>query len=199
MAKAKKQAKPAAVVFATPPGITKILALDLSLNSTGWATCDLRNDAAVWGALVNPPEGKAGHREGLPRLHWIAEEITKLLGGTPLSKVYVVIENFSFGSANKAAEIGMLHGVVRYMLFRAGVANVMIAPTQMKKWVVGKGVAEKSLILKYIEKRYGYDCDQEDAADALGLMTLARALLGHHPGTLVAFQKEVLAQIMNGK
>lgn len=193
MNKAKKDKKPKAgkVTRLVPEGTQRILALDLSLNSTGWSLCDVIGGEVTWGTIENTDK-----LSGIARLVAIRDRIAELLDRDPSARTVVAIENFAFGKGEKANEIGMLHGVVRLEIHNRGLYCLLAAPTQIKKWVTGKSFAEKSLIIKYIDKRYGYDCDQEDAADALGLMTMTRAFVGQHPGALVSFQKEVLDALM---
>jgi Holliday junction resolvasome RuvABC endonuclease subunit len=157
--KVKKEPKQKAgkATRSIPTGMTRILALDLSLNSTGWATCEIGLDIVKWGALETSPELRKKGNE-VQRLDWIARQIRQLLAADTMPTTFVVIENFV--KSFQAAELGMLHGVVRHLLFRSGIEVLLVTPAQIKKWVAGKGVAEKSLVIKYIEKRYGYDCDQ---------------------------------------
>ena len=202
MSKVKKSVKPkpAKVAREIPTGITRILALDLSENSTGWCRFNVETGVALWGTISNTEK-----LLGSARLDFLVQRVLELVAGegaAPARSTFVAIENFSFGSTNRAHDIGMVHGVIRLMLYKNGFRTILIAPTLMKKWVTGKGSGDKNLILKYIDKRYGYDCDQEDAADALGLMTLTRAFLGFHPGgdeAMVSFQTEALETLKLGK
>lgn len=77
------------------------------------------------------------------------------------------------GAAMKLIELGFS---IRRELFWSGMPFFLIAPSQLKKFVLGKGIGAKSLILKEVYKKWDVDCNNDNEADACGLAYLAKAL-----------------------
>lgn len=86
---------------------------------------------------------------------------------------YVGIEGYGFNS-QRGVVLGELGGVIRVVLYEYFGSDydkkvIVIPPTTLKKFVSGKGNCEKSLILKNVFKRWGYDCDNDNLADAYSI------------------------------
>ena len=180
-----------------PIDVNSILALDLSLNATGYCRHRLDSGETDYGVI------ESNGKRGIECLDAIVGRVRGLLGenpetGKPVCKLntLVVIENYAFARANQAHQLGELHGVVRYELWKLGFPYVLIAPMQNKKWITGQGNSDKNLVLKELMKRYGFDVNDDNIADAIGLMTLIKAVLGKWEHPLVAFQKEVVSKVL---
>jgi Holliday junction resolvasome RuvABC endonuclease subunit len=115
-------------------------------------------------------------------------------GGDP-ERNLVLIENYAFGKTNQAHQMGELGGVIRLMLFEEGYEFFVIPPTRLKKFLTGKGVADKNIILKEVFKRWKFDVDDDNVADALVLMQLGLALVGKLENT-TAFQEAVVQEVL---
>lgn len=143
-----------------------ILALDLSLTSSGWARCV----GGVTDHGLLEPHGRRGYE----RLEWIRSEVLRLAAGADL----VVIEGYSFGSRGNAilsaAELG---GVIRMALHDLGYRWVDVPPATLKKLATGKGNASKEQVLAAAIRRLGYEGASPDEADALWLL---EATLQHY-------------------
>jgi Holliday junction resolvasome RuvABC endonuclease subunit len=142
-----------------------IVALDLSLTATGFAT-----SAGASGVLV--PK----NLDGMPRLKWILDSVWNVTDGAEL----VVIEGYAFDRPNQAHQIGELGGIVRFTLWESGRAYVEIAPSCMKKFATGKGNSSKDEVLVAAVRQLDYAGSSKDEADALWLLEMARA---HYTGT----------------
>jgi Holliday junction resolvasome RuvABC endonuclease subunit len=142
----------------------KILALDLSLTRTGFAT------PARSGVLV-PPKGQD---RGVRRLAWFRLQVRALV--MEMHADLVVMEGYSFGSPagqSHSHALGELGGVVRLEVFDHRVPFVEIAPKSLKKYATGKGNAAKAAVLGAAIRRLGYAGDDDNEADALWLRTMA--------------------------
>lgn len=139
-----------------------ILALDLSLTSTGWA----RYAGGAFEQGLLEPNG----RRGYDRLGWIRAEVLGLAAGADL----VVIEGYSYGSKGRAildqAELG---AVVRMALRDLGYTWVEVPPAVLKKYATGRGNAGKEEVLVEAVRRLGYGGARNDEADALWLLEMA--------------------------
>jgi Holliday junction resolvasome RuvABC endonuclease subunit len=58
----------------------------------------------------------------------------------------IVIEGYSFGSKGQVFNLGENTGLLKYKLFKEKLSFVIIPPTTIKKFAVGKGNANKDLI-----------------------------------------------------
>ena len=100
----------------------------------------------------------------------------------------------SASRAGSAIKLAMLGTVVRMTLFELKLPFMLIAPTQLKKYVTGKGNAQKDMMLMQIFKKYNIEAKDDNQADACGLAFLAEALLKPFDG-LPKPQQEVLTVI----
>ena len=87
---------------------------------------------------------------------------------------YIVMEGVSYGSVKGAAlvDLAFLNSAIREMLYRKNYLFYIVAPTEVKKYAVGNGAAEKDTMImswKKIDKNISnlpdwFKCD--DIADA---------------------------------
>lgn len=163
-----------------------ITGLDLALNDTGCAT-------AEGVKTISAPKGMAG----MERLHWLRTNIIEQCAFGPQS--LVVMEDLAF-SRNKAGakENAGLAYLIRYELWTHSVPFLLVAPNTLKKFVTGKGNAEKSLMLLEVFKRFGVSAANDNEADAVGLYYIGLAYAGQWEPTTDA-QREVLATLRGEK
>lgn len=163
-----------------------IYALDLSLRATGWALSE--GDGPVeFGTF---PKSKYDHDQ---RRGEIAAHVFSKIPKSCVDPL-ILIENFAFGAVNKAHDIGMLHGVIRYGLYRRGIRYLLVAPGQVKKFATGKGNSEKNLVIRAVFQRFNIEADDDNAADAVTLLHIGKAISGLWEPTMDA-QREVVAQL----
>lgn len=145
----------------------RLTSLDLSLTASGvarWAP-----GADVQTTTVSPP----GLR-GVERLQWILRKVMGLVCNSDL----VIVEGYAYARANQAHQIGELGGVIRLALYTRRIPYVEVAPSALKKVATGKGNAGKELVLVEAVKRLGYDGADNNVADALWLLEMARIHYG---------------------
>src|SRR5579872_4422875 len=113
----------------------KISAFDLSLTATGYAV-SATGTGTVQGTIT--PKGVAG----MDRLSAIILSVLTKCEDASL----VIMEGLSYGSNNASAqERAGLAYLIRYRLWERGMTFILVPPTTLKKFVVGKGNAEKSM------------------------------------------------------
>jgi len=158
-----------------------VLALDLALGKTGFAT---QSGSGVF----SPP---SSHNRGVQRLQWIRDRVMQFVfqGAIDL----VVIEGYAYARANQAHQIGELGGVVRLELTEQRMPWIEIPPSTLKKLATGKGNAVKELVLVEAVKRLGYDGCDNNTSDALWL--LQAALQGYGLPGAVELPKTHLAAL----
>lgn len=135
--------------------VIRILALDLSLTSTGYATPD-----GEPGTLPTRLLGEA-------RLSWIRDQVLELEHDHQAE--LIAIEGYAYGRPNQAHQVGELGGVVRCALHDAGIAFVEVPPLTVKKYATGNGGAGKDEVLAEAIRRLDYQGSSKDEADALWL------------------------------
>jgi crossover junction endodeoxyribonuclease RuvC len=106
----------------------------------------------------------------------------------------VLIEGYAF-SAHMAYSraIAELGGIVRYHLAELGQKPIEVAPASLKKFLTGKGNADKNIVLLDVFKRYGLELRNDNLADAFGLAKIGQFWDGSDD--LPAFQLEALQAI----
>jgi crossover junction endodeoxyribonuclease RuvC len=149
----------------------RLLALDLSLTSSGWA----RQGVGVveTGALRPGPR-----LSGAARLAWVCDRVVELMGTGEDRMSLVLLEGYSFGSQGRATfSIGELGGSVRLTLHRLGVPFVEVPPAVLKKFAVGSGQASKDEVLLAAARRGGdaFVGSSNDEADAFWLLVAGYA------------------------
>lgn len=175
---------------ATTRIVPRILALDLSLRSTGW--CD--------GEQARTVEFKASR--GISRLRGIRDVVLALVRGRyrldfacfAWNADLVVLEGYAFSAhASHAHELGELGGVVRVALADAGIPFVDIPPASLKLFATGKGNANKEAMLAAAIRKLDYAGHSNDEVDALWLHRMA---LAHYTDNATnAEQRKALAKI----
>lgn len=134
----------------------KILALDASLTSTGWAL------EGLCGTLKTK-------LRGTERLVWIRDQVLDLARDVDL----VVIEGYAYARANQAHQMGELGGVLRVALHEAGIPLAIVSPNSRAKYATGTGNAKKEHVLVEAVRRLDYRGSSNDEADALWLWYMA--------------------------
>jgi len=159
-----------------------VAGIDLSLVSTGVIVAEVNPDVNADTFRVIAEERIRTTPKKFPhpveRLWHIASRVLRVLREYGVEDV--AIEGYAFSRANAHAHaLGELGGTVRLLLWRAGIPFWNAGPTTLKKLVTGKGNAPKDVMLREVFRRWGYDTDCNDLADAYGL---CRAVAGHHVG-----------------
>jgi len=146
------------------------LGLDLSLNSTGW--CFLNADGSLHSSgLIKSRKGEIG----IKRLQYLRSQLIDLITKTcPGSNgtLQVCIENYAMGiRGGRSFNIGEWGGIARVSVAELPHTHSvrLISPTALKKFVVGKGVADKSLMLLCVYKIWNESFTNDDECDAFSL------------------------------
>lgn len=151
-----------------------LLALDLSLTSSGWAAKHGASPA-TWGTFCPTTSGVWRLRDGVA---WVDALVNAWRPDV------VVIEGYSFGSQNSRAHaLGEFGGVIRLHLHQRAQTVVELAPKVRAKLATGNGNASKQLVLVEAVKRLGYPGSSFDEADAQWLLQAALIHYGQ-PGAV---------------
>jgi crossover junction endodeoxyribonuclease RuvC len=166
--------------------------LDLSLASTGFA---LKYDNAIsLETIKTTPQTCAND---LARLRYICSEIMRRI---PKNVGMVCVEDF-FTPQNPfqigaAIGLAMLGATVRMALYEAGMPFYVVSPGQIKKFATGKGVGQKSIVVREVYKRWGIDAKDDNQADACVLAYFAESILCL-PSDAPKYQIEVVQKVID--
>jgi crossover junction endodeoxyribonuclease RuvC len=145
----------------------KIVGLDLSLTSTGVAVAYNTPDGEI--GIMNQAIIPGKKDRGFVRIETIRRLIDPWFNGASA----VFMEGLSYASHTPTAlERAGLWYLVASGLWKRNIPVYALPPTTLKKFITGKGNAEKSMILKEVYKRFGIECETDDEADAVGLAVL---------------------------
>jgi Holliday junction resolvasome RuvABC endonuclease subunit len=105
----------------------------------------------------------------------------------------VAMEGYAFGS-QMANMLGELGGMVKLTLLDFGIYPLIVPPTNLKKYVTGKGNGiSKSQMLLQVYKKWDAEFTDDNAADSYAL---ARLVSGSHE---LAYEKEVYVKLQDPK
>lgn len=136
---------------------------------------------------------RPGGARGIKRAQEIAGAVLGSVSKVEFPRL-VVIEGYGFGNANSLASLVEVGTLIRDRLWKAGIPYLVVAPTQLKKFVIGKGTGGKDLMRLHVFKRWGFEADSADAVDAYGLARIGRAWMGLDQD-LIAPQREVIMKL----
>ena len=168
-----------------------VVGLDMSLTATGFCLKD-GNRLSVETIKTTPKSAP----NDLARLKLIVSEVMKRI---PSNTTMICIEDYftpsnrqQIGAAIKLVSLGTL---VRVALLDAGFPFFVPAPSQIKKFATGKGVGQKSIIVREVYKRWGVDAKDDNQADACVLAHMAEAICCP-PEEMPKFQEDTIKKIV---
>lgn len=171
-----------------------IVGIDASLSCTGVAC--MKSDGTARVGVVKKPRIGDSAKDRIERCRYIVKDVVSFM---PPTCAMVVIESYATcRQSNTANKLGELGGLLRWMLLRKCDQIIEVPPTRLKKFVTGKGNSQKSVMIKHVDKRWGFDTESDDEADAFGLARLGGCLLGYWEPENNA-QREVIEAIRAGK
>ena len=169
----------------------RVMGVDTS-TKTGYVILDDAGDVVKVGVINYPP-----HSNRFARFAGYVRDVSDLVDAYGVD--LVVIEGYSFaGKFNNSLQYE-LGACIRMKLYQEEVPFVEVPPTSLKKFVTGKGNAKKDLMLLNVYKRWEFDTEDDNEADAYGLAQFGRAIKGHDTGVpavnLTALEK-VISSLM---
>lgn len=170
----------------------KVIGLDLSLTGTGVVV--IQKEKIIVQKLIKskPPEEKNPTTE-IERIIGIKKGITDIIedGSAP---DLVVIEGLAYGVRNATAlvQLSGLNYMIREYLYSRKIPFLIIAPTSVKKFITGSGIAKKDIMMLEVYKRYGVSMIDDNECDAYSLARIGLATLETNKDDLFEYQKEVV-------
>lgn len=159
-----------------------VVGLDISETSLGY--CVIRPGCTGEMGSIQPKT------KGFDRIDYLVKKVSEIVP----DKALVVFEAFASAARFRAHDLGMLSGCIRYELWKRGIVMQGVAPSSLKKFVLGNGKGEKNVMLLNIFKKWGVTAENDDQADAFALARVGVALV--NPAVARhQYEREVLAVI----
>ena len=153
----------------------KWLGIDLSLNCSAYVILEGHSNKPIAQGLIQPGKRKLRDEE---RLAYIEDQFNALIDSEDYKRIG--IEGYSFGSrGSRAFSIGEAGGVVKLLLHKSSIDYNIFPPTVIKKYTTGKGNALKSHMMMSVFKKWRFETDSEDIADAYAIAHLTREYHGY--------------------
>jgi Holliday junction resolvasome RuvABC endonuclease subunit len=112
----------------------------------------------------------------------------------------VCLEDFftpsSAKMAGSAIKLAMLGTVIRLALYDAGMPFFIVSPSTLKKYILGKGIGQKDLIVREVYRKLGLLVADNDTADAAVLAFIAESLV-EKKSDLTKPQQEVISRLLS--
>jgi len=145
--------------------------LDLSLTGTGFVVINKK------GTIVNKSLFSTTSKQSTEeRIVSIASDIEKGIRKFCPKKEETIfyVEGLAFGARGRAMlELAALHYYIRIFLYKNKFNYKMISPTEVKKFVSGKGNTKKELMLLKAYKKWGETFEDNNLCDAYCLARYA--------------------------
>lgn len=154
------------------------MGLDVS-SKTGVAVASWVEDKLeiLHGEQIRVPSGSKGMR----RAGAIAQRVLELCDIHKPDKI--VIEDYAVVFAGAAITLIEIGAIVRYFLEQEVTPDyVTPTPSTLKKFCTGKGNAPKDVMVKEVYRRWGYNTDSNDVADAVAAAVFGCALFSDYDG-----------------
>jgi len=169
--------------------------IDASLTGTGVAV--KRGSVIMVETIKTTPDA---FENDLARMIHIRNTI---MAKMPNDVKLVCIEDFFTGMhAGSGIRLAMLGAIIRVAMYEKGIAFLIVAPTSLKKWILGKGVGEKNLILREVYRKLGMSVENDNEADGVVLAHLAEQLhceLTGIPYESPKYQQEVIKNLLKSR
>ena len=127
----------------------------------------------------------------LKRLQKIVNEIQELC--IKHKPNIAIIEGLAFMARNTTAlmQLATLNYLIRFMLSGMSIRFYVVVPTQLKKFITGKGNAPKDIMMLETYKHYKMSFYDDNVCDAFGLSQIGSGLLAGKV-KLNSYQQEVI-------
>jgi len=147
----------------------KVLGVDMSLNGT--AICFPSGTASVLHLNTNTKNVSKGPDRLFRILEWLQsfdyDGIT-----------HVCWEDYAYGTKGQPFSKGELGGIIKLFYLSMGLPIIAPSPATLKKYITGKGNADKSQMQQAVLDRWGYWYEDDNEADAFALCKFGAMWLG---------------------
>lgn len=110
---------------------------------------------------------------------------------------YITLEDYILNPKNPRTTMALIEAgsLLRTRLTLEKYQWITVAGSQLKKYILGRGSGDKSLIIKEVYKQYGLDINNNNEADAIVLAHMCRDIISNKQGKNKP-QRDVLKKIL---
>jgi len=169
--------------------------LDLSLTATGVYIINGINSSENLNVEIKTKPADFQH--DIQRCDFIAGLIVDMLK-TQKIDIIAMEDYFSGQQACSVIKLAILGTTVRLRLLENGFSFITFAPTQIKKFETGSGIAPKDNMLKSVFKKHGFDTNSNNVADACAIAYLGKAYydyINNNKRDFLKYELDVLEKI----
>lgn len=166
--------------------MTFVIGIDQSVRHTGVCVLDASGSLCLL-ELIEPPKTLDGSKH----LVYIRDSLKQIL--SKFNVTVAVMEGYSFNSMNKKFMLGEVGATIKLCIYDTTASLYDAAPTQLKKFVTGRGDASKEDVMTHLHSQYGVVITDDNLADAYGLAQIALQI--HEKNSTKRYQLEVVKQI----
>lgn len=162
------------------------IGLDMSLSATGF--CRKQGKDMLIETIKTNPRTCVND---LARLRYISD---KCMERIPKDTSMICMEDYFVGRfAASGLKLAALGAVIRLALYETGLPFFIITPSQLKKYITGKGNSPKSMVIKEVYKKWKIDCKDDNQADATVLAHVSEAVFCNlHPDSSLVLPYKML-------
>lgn len=174
--------------------MTKTLGLDLSLVGSGIVL--LENGKIILKQVIKSKPTPGGKPiDELKRIQKIVEAIEDIV--SEHSPTIAIIEGMAYMATKTSSlvQLSALNYFTRAMLADYRVPFCLCAPTTLKKFITGKGNADKEVLMMVVYRDYKEQILDNNLVDAFGLALIGTAVLGNPVKKMTIPQEEVIKLI----
>ena len=169
------------------------IGIDPSLTGTGIVV--IKDGKIIDKCLIkSKPVGDRPNDE-IDRIKGIVHKVDEYL--SKYNPDIICMEGLAFMARNTTAlmQLAGLNYLLRTM-FHGHKQWFIVAPSTLKKFILGKGAGDKSLVMMEVYKKYGEELSDNNIADAFVLAQIGQAIGGKHKN-LTNPQVEVCTLLAN--
>ena len=169
------------------------LGLDLSLTATGFYLISDNEKKAAFEINTSPND----FQNDIERADHIVNFIIDKIKGIKIELI-AIEDYFSGKQPQSVIKLAILGTMVRSRLIDAGYTIMAFAPTQIKKFETGSGIAPKDTMLKSVFKKHDFDTNSNNVADACAIAYLGKSYHEWINGKkdFLKYEEEVLKKIV---
>lgn len=171
------------------------IGIDMSILNPG-ICYNVGDQPPVCRSWTTPSAKLYKHR--IERFDHIADQLIEVISPALLHvNTFVLIEDYAFSQGGKTFEIAECCGILKWkLIYRTGLPSsrlLLCSTTHLKMFVCEKGNAKKELVLKDCLKRWSFDTDNNNEADAYVLWKLLRGICGVEKYN--AYQTDIIGRV----
>ena len=161
----------------------RFVGIDVGITTTG--ICILQEDGTYEPIEVSVPNSVMALND-FSRFDWLLNSICAAIGYKKEPSMYM-FEDYAMWGKGQITRIAEFTGQLKRAIYLAQIQRIsgpnygifVASPNTLKKFATGAGKGKKSLIIKAVYKKWDFDTDSDDVADAFVLAKMCHLLFSY--------------------